>query len=677
MKELFQRKKLDVAFQPTVREALISGANGTFLWVGFVINELLKVRTWSQVCKQLKSLPGDLSNIYDRMLLGIPSENRETSSLILQWVCLAQRPLKVAELAQAVGLKPASQIICSKSIEPVPRSVLLRQTTMDEISLFGQMLKVEHEEVTLVHQSARDYLLRWNRDSNNILEFFRVRQKETHRLIARICFDCIAEKSDSRATSTNLEGIHSESSPLLHYAVCHWDIHARLCLDAADELFNDLNPFFQLDSTVRTSWWKSYSQSRSNWLSHTPPLLHIVSYIGVPSWLAAMLQHNPELKSPCFLDQKDEREMTPLHWAVRGGNDEVVQLLLVHGVDINAEDDLGFTPLQQSFENRDEVVAQRLLDQDAVFTIHRFGPNPFYQAAHWGNRRMLNILLERGPDINEFDSDGIAALHHAVLNGDLASVQLLLELGANSNAISDDPCNKIAPLHLVPEIHCERMIKLLFDRGADLEARDYIGRTPLYVSCQSGFFENVRLLMEMGANMWVKDDSGGTLLHAAVDSGSEAMVQLFLHKGLDFQAKNNAGETLLHQVAWSIAPKDGIAIFRLLISLGVCINEKNHEGSTALHMGAKATYPEIIQPLIEYGANLEARDVSGKTSLHCAILARSKSLMEFCHTETIRALIQGGADVSARDNQGYTPLDYADSLYRKELETWIKDRVLN
>ncbi|EUC28694.1 hypothetical protein COCCADRAFT_30089 [Bipolaris zeicola 26-R-13] len=43
VKELFQRKKLDVVFQPTVREALISGANGTFLWVGFVINELLKI----------------------------------------------------------------------------------------------------------------------------------------------------------------------------------------------------------------------------------------------------------------------------------------------------------------------------------------------------------------------------------------------------------------------------------------------------------------------------------------------------------------------------------------------------------------------------------------------------------------------------------------------------------
>ncbi|EUC27620.1 hypothetical protein COCCADRAFT_60604, partial [Bipolaris zeicola 26-R-13] len=130
------------------------------------------------------------------------------------------------------------------------------------------------------------------------------------------------------------------------------------------------------------------------------------------------------------LDQRDEREMTPLHWAVRGGSKEVVQLLLVHGVDVDVEDDLGFTPLQRSFENEDEVVAQQLLDQDASFTIHQFRPNPFYQAARWGNKRMLNMLLERGPDINKFDLDGIAALHHAVLNGESASVQLLLELNA-------------------------------------------------------------------------------------------------------------------------------------------------------------------------------------------------------------------------------------------------------
>ncbi|XP_014552761.1 hypothetical protein COCVIDRAFT_109531 [Bipolaris victoriae FI3] len=446
VKELFQRKKLDVVFQPTVREALISGANGTFLWVGFVINELLKVRTWSQVCKQLKSLPGDLSNIYDRMLLGIPSENRETSSLILQWVCLAQRPLKVAELAQAVGLKPAPQIICSKGIEPLPRSVLLRQTTMDEISLCGQMLKVEHEEVTLVHQSARDYLLRCDTDSNDILEFFRVRQKETRRMIARICFDIIAQNADHRITMWELCLRESEDLPLLEYATSHWEKHIQHCPDVENKLFSDLDDFFQPDSTLRA---------------------------------------------------------------------------------------------------------------------------------------------------------------------------------------------------------------------------------------KCGLFKNVRLLIEMGANMWVKDDSGGTLLHAAVDSGSEAMVRLFLHKGLDFQAKNNARGTLLHQLAWRIAPENGIGIFRLLISLGVDINEKNHEGSTALHIGAKGNYPEIVQPLIENGANLEARNISGKTSLHFAVLARSQSLMIRDHTKTIGALIQGGADVSARDNQGYTPLDYADSLYREELETWIKDRVLN
>lgn len=286
--ELFQRKRLDNTFRPTVQDALLSRASGTFLWVGFVVNELLKMRTWSQVCQQLESLPVDLSNMYDRILLGIPPDNQKTSSLILQWVCLAQRPLEFAELAQALGLQPTLQIICSKDIDPVPKSVLLKKTTMDAISLCGQMLKVEHEEVTLIHQSARDYLLRRNRDSNNILEFFRIRQKETHRLIARICFDYIAEKSDSRAKSTNPEATDSESSPLFRYAAYHWDTHARLCLDAANELYNDLYQFFEPDSTLRTKWWQSFIQMRWNWLSHTPPLLHIASYIGVPCWLEAI-----------------------------------------------------------------------------------------------------------------------------------------------------------------------------------------------------------------------------------------------------------------------------------------------------------------------------------------------------------------------------------------------------
>ncbi|EMD89536.1 hypothetical protein COCC4DRAFT_56486 [Bipolaris maydis ATCC 48331] len=389
--ELFQKKKFNESFRPTVHEALLSRASGTFLWVGFAVNDLLKMRTWSQVCKQLKSLLIDLSNMYDHMVLAIPSDNRETLSLILQWVCLAQCPLKVAELAQAVGLEPTPHNICSKGIDPVPTSILLKQTTIDAISLCGQMLKVEGEEVTLIHQSVRDYLLRCNRDRNDILEFFRVRQKETHRSITRTCFDCIAQ-SNSRTTWMDLNDINSEYSPLLLYTTRFWNEHARLCLDAANELFHDLYSFFQTNSTA---------------------------------------------------------------------------------------------------------------------------------------------------------------------------------------------------------------------------------------SCQSGIVENVQLLIDMGADIWVKDDRGGTLLHAAVDSGSEAMIRLFLLKGLNFRAKSHVGDTLLHQFAWNIAPEDGISIFRLLIFLGVSINEKNYEGSTALHMGAQAIYPEIVQPLDEHGANLEARDTSGKIPLHCAILAHS------------------------------------------------------
>jgi ankyrin repeat protein len=395
----------------------------------------------------------------------------------------------------------------------------------------------------------------------------------------------------------------------------------------------------------------------------------------VPSWLAAIFQDNPELKSPYFLDQKDELKMTPFHWAVEGGNEEVVELLLVHGADVNVEDYTGFTPLQRSFENGDEIVAQQLLDQDAVFTIHRFGPNPFYQAARWGNKRMLSMLLERGPDINEFDSDGIAALHQAVLNGESTSVQLLLDLGANSNAMSNDPCNKIAPLHLVPDIHGERIVKLFLNRGANLEAQDYSGRTPLYVSCQSGFVENVLLLIEMGADIWVKNYSGGTLLHAAVESGSEAMVRLFLREGFDVKAKNDAGQTLLHQIATSIFPTDRIAILNLLISLGVDVNEKDFEDSTALHVGATSYDSEIVQYLIEHGADLGARDTLGRTSLHHAIHARNRNFIKTHHTETIRALVRGGVDVSVRDNDGNTPLDCADPLDREELEQLVMDSM--
>jgi hypothetical protein len=84
---------LNKEFRRTIHTILLERAEGTFLWVGFVMNELSQKKTCTEVLETLGALPNGLPAIYSRILLQIGSNRRRTSSLILRWVTMAIRPL--------------------------------------------------------------------------------------------------------------------------------------------------------------------------------------------------------------------------------------------------------------------------------------------------------------------------------------------------------------------------------------------------------------------------------------------------------------------------------------------------------------------------------------------------------------------------------------------------------
>lgn len=97
-----------------VRREFLRRAQGTFLWVGFAMHELLQRHTWTDVLSSLKGLPSGLPAIYSRMILGIPDEHREMSRLILCWVVLAARPLQLEELAAAMYIESSFSPMITK-----------------------------------------------------------------------------------------------------------------------------------------------------------------------------------------------------------------------------------------------------------------------------------------------------------------------------------------------------------------------------------------------------------------------------------------------------------------------------------------------------------------------------------------------------------------------------------
>ncbi|KAH7254972.1 hypothetical protein B0J15DRAFT_526313 [Fusarium solani] len=137
-----------------VEKSLLGRAEGIFLWVSFGIDELSRKKTCVEILDTIRALPKGLHPIFARMLHQIESDQREASSLILKGVALAERPLTLDELTAVIGVEPGDP---DMSIERI---------TADRVAICRPFLKVHNNQVIFVHQSAKEYLLRTQHDTD-------------------------------------------------------------------------------------------------------------------------------------------------------------------------------------------------------------------------------------------------------------------------------------------------------------------------------------------------------------------------------------------------------------------------------------------------------------------------------------------------------------------------------
>ncbi|KAL7936392.1 ankyrin repeat-containing domain protein [Trichoderma chlorosporum] len=594
-----------------IESALLNRSEGTFLWVSFVMYELLKSTTCTEAKDVLNALPQGLPAMYGRMLEKIKSSQRRIMSSILICVTLARQPMTLEELKKAASLLSNTQITDN-------------QVMLDRIASSGPILQCHDGQVSLVHQSARDYLLREEVDDNPILEEFRVKEQKAHASLARICLDCI-EKSDLRHRYLNIRDRNApalQKSPLLHYAALHWPEHARRAL-YEDQGIDLSRPFFQMKSDVRKYWWKAYAN-----ISEKHPkvlLLHIASRLGIDALAWRVLTSKKwhfNFRKP--VNQKDAYGRTALHLAAREGHKTTVQLLLASGADIQAKDKWGGTVLMSAAEQGSEAIVQLLLENGADISAgDTDGHAALHQAAGGGHSATVQLLLANGADVNSRTKSGDTALHSAAgARHEAASactVQLLLANGADVNACTRDAEGRTALMNAAQWGHTAA-VQLLLANGADVDIRDSRGETALNGPARNGHEATVRLLLANGADVDVgKCALGKTALMNAARWGHRAIVDLLLANGADVNIRDSRGATALIKAA----SNGHEAIARLLLANGADLDVVGHigryrESGTALSGAVEKSYTAIVQLLLANGADVNVRDSSGKTALEQA-----------------------------------------------------------
>ncbi|KAG6355420.1 hypothetical protein INS49_003382 [Diaporthe citri] len=223
---------------------------------------------------------------------------------------------------------------------------------------------------------------------------------------------------------------------------------------------------------------------------------------------------------------------------------------------------------------------------------------PLWWAAYEGHEAVVRLLLDNGANINAVCGEYGHALRVASLEANEQVIRVLLDYGADinvqcgglGNALQVASCNR-----------SEQVVRLLLECGADVNARcGYYGNA-LQAASYAGNEQIVRLLLENGADINADGGRYGTALNAASFRGHGKVSQMLLEKGADV----NAGE---HDKALVLASFKGHEqIVRMLLENGADVDARsqNFSNSNALDRASLRGHEEIVQILLEYGAGRE------------------------------------------------------------------------
>jgi ankyrin repeat protein len=232
-------------------------------------------------------------------------------------------------------------------------------------------------------------------------------------------------------------------------------------------------------------------------------------------------------------------------------------------------------------------------------------------------------LLEIEPGTAYLNEMPLEPLHIAVLKNNNNIVGLLLRHGANPNSLAGVLGTS---LHLTTD---RRVTKTLLEHGADINAKNGLGYTPLVNAISKWKPDLVDLLVEAGADVQLSYDENVSALNLAIEMGSFQMVERLLDAKCDVNG-HPGGVPPLHLSA----KKGQDDILHFLIERGADLAIR-HKDRTVLHV---TRCPATIDKLLAYGADVNAKDKTGSTAFMLATKECSVPLMEI--------YLMAGAEVS-------------------------------
>ncbi len=334
------------------------------------------------------------------------------------------------------------------------------------------------------------------------------------------------------------------------------------------------------------------------------------------------------------VNAKEEMDFTPLHLAALLGHKDIIRILIDEGANPNIKIEDEITPIYCTIVSPapDRIkVAELLIDKGAdVSTIHL--------AAYLGDLKAVKDFIKQGTDVNSKNIMDTTPLHFAAAGGQKEIIEFLIDNGADVNAVVMD---ELTPLHAAVSFSGDpEVIDLLIARGADVKVKGLLGAS-LEIASIRAMISHIPEINFIGFYKKELNEEQIEKLELMMteelkSQGSGESIKYLLSRGAKIDE-----DTLF------MAAEMGIKnIIESAIAEGVDLNVKDHDGATALWYAREHGHEEIVELLQKHGAK-EIAPPPG------ALLRRAA---EEGDIEKLKSLIEKGVDVNAKDKEGYTAI---------------------
>jgi len=276
--------------------------------------------------------------------------------------------------------------------------------------------------------------------------------------------------------------------------------------------------------------------------------------------------------------------VNPLMKAAREGHIEIVRLLVANGADINASSPQGgttalFFALQKLYNPNNTKTANFLITKGANVNARNFrGATPLHMGLD--SIEITNSLIEKGANVNAKDNDGSAPLHTSLIKLKISTGMSKYRDTIETFAARGYEVNVEALASTTPR-HTKSLVNLLISHGANVNAKDKLGRTPLHLTSDN--VDLAELLIEKGANMNARDRNDQTPLDYNSRHSDTKNIQDFLRKNGGLTVKELIDASMLRE-----AVRNGdLQKVKQAIGDRLDINATDSNNNTALDLALK------------------------------------------------------------------------------------------